>query len=38
MRKLRIPTAEAFVPLLEDARYKGAYGGREVARAISLLG
>lgn len=25
---LDIPTAEAFVPLLEPARYKGAHGGR----------
>ena len=27
-RKLRIDTARAFVPLLEPARYKGAFGGR----------
>lgn len=27
-RKLVIETAQAFVPLLESARYKGAYGGR----------
>lgn len=26
--KLRIPTAEAFEPLLHPARYKGAWGGR----------
>ena len=26
--KLQIPTARVFVPLLKDARYKGAYGGR----------
>lgn len=25
---LNIPVAEVYVPLLEDARYKGAYGGR----------
>jgi phage terminase large subunit len=25
---LNIPTAEVFVPLLQPARYKGAYGGR----------
>jgi hypothetical protein len=25
---LQIETAEAFLPLLEPARYKGAYGGR----------
>lgn len=28
MRVLRIPTAEVFAPLLEPARYKGAWGGR----------
>lgn len=28
MATLRIPTARAFTPLLEPARYKGAYGGR----------
>lgn len=28
MRTLRIETAEVFAPLLERARYKGAYGGR----------
>ena len=28
MVTLRIPTAPVFRPLLEDARYKGAYGGR----------
>ena len=27
-RKLQIPTAKVFVPLLAPARYKGAYGGR----------
>lgn len=27
-RTLRIETAEVFLPLLEPARYKGAYGGR----------
>ena len=27
-RKLTIPTAEVFVPLLEPARYKGIWGGR----------
>jgi len=26
--RLRLPTARAFLPLLEPARYKGAYGGR----------
>lgn len=25
---LEIPTAEAFAPLIEPARYKGAWGGR----------
>src|SRR6516165_9638293 len=28
MATLRIPTAPVFPPLLEPARYKGAYGGR----------
>lgn len=28
MATLKIPTAKVFVPLLEPARYKGAYGGR----------
>jgi phage terminase large subunit len=28
MATLRIPTAPVFRPLLEPARYKGAYGGR----------
>ena len=28
MSKLQIPTAEVFEPLLQPARYKGAYGGR----------
>ena len=28
MSVLQIPTAKVFVPLLEPARYKGAYGGR----------
>src|SRR6516164_7286689 len=28
MPTLRIPTAPVFRPLLEPARYKGAYGGR----------
>ena len=28
MRTLRIPTAQVFRPLLESARYKGAFGGR----------
>lgn len=27
-RKLQIPTARVFLPLLEPARYKGAHGGR----------
>ena len=27
-RKIRIPTAEVFAPLLAPARYKGAHGGR----------
>ena len=28
MTALKIPTADVFRPLLEPARYKGAYGGR----------
>jgi phage terminase large subunit len=28
VRKLQIPTAEVFEPLLQPARYKGAWGGR----------
>lgn len=28
MSTLKIPTAKAFVPLIEPARYKGAWGGR----------
>jgi phage terminase large subunit len=28
MPTLRIPTAQVFRPLLEPARYKGAFGGR----------
>lgn len=28
MSTLRIPTARIFEPLLQRARYKGAYGGR----------
>ena len=28
MSKLTLQTAEVFTPLLEPARYKGAYGGR----------
>ena len=28
MRVLPLPTAKVFMPLLEPARYKGAYGGR----------
>lgn len=28
MSKLQIPTAKVFAPLLDPARYKGAYGGR----------
>jgi phage terminase large subunit len=28
VRKLQIPTAEVFAPLLEPSRYKGAWGGR----------
>jgi hypothetical protein len=32
MAALRIPTAPVFRPLLEPARYKGAYGGRRGKR------
>ena len=40
-RTLRIPTPPAFLPLIEPARYKGAYGGRGSGKsfyfAISLI-
>jgi len=32
-RELRIPTPRVFVPLLQPARYKGAYGGRGSAKS-----
>lgn len=33
MSVLRLPTPEVFVPLLEPARYKGAFGGRGSAKS-----
>lgn len=33
MSNLKIETAEAFLPLLDSARYKGAYGGRGSAKS-----
>ncbi len=33
MAVLDIPTARVFLPLLQDARYKGAYGGRGSAKS-----
>ena len=38
MRSLRIPTAEVFTPLLERARYKGAYGGRGSGKSHFFAG
>jgi hypothetical protein len=35
MTALQIPTAAVFRPLLEPARYKGAYGGRAQAKVTS---
>lgn len=32
-RTLQIPVAEAYLPLLQPARYKGAYGGRGSAKS-----
>lgn len=34
---LRIPTAEVFMPLLEQARYKGAWGGRGCLHPDALI-
>lgn len=36
-KTLRIPTAEVFVPLLEDARYKGAHGGRGSGKSHNFV-
>jgi phage terminase large subunit len=36
--ELCIPTPRAFKPLLEPARYKGAYGGRASAKSHSFAG
>ena len=38
MSKLRIPTAEAFAPLLEPSRYKGAWGGRGSGKSHFFAG
>jgi phage terminase large subunit len=38
MRKLQIPTARVYVPLLEPARYKGAYGGRASGKSHFFAG
>jgi phage terminase large subunit len=37
-RTLQIPTAEVFAPLLEPARYKGAYGGRGSGKSHFFAG
>jgi|TARA_B100000035_G_scaffold314728_1_gene331966 phage terminase large subunit len=36
--KLQIPTAEVFVPLLDQARYKGAWGGRGSGKSHFFAG
>lgn len=38
MSALRIPTAEVFEPLLEPARYKGAWGGRGSGKSHFFAG
>lgn len=38
MAKLQLPTARVFVPLLEPARYKGAYGGRGSGKSQFFAG
>ena len=38
MSKLRIPTAEAFEPLLQPSRYKGAWGGRGSGKSHFFAG
>jgi len=38
MTTLQIPTARVFKPLLEPARYKGAYGGRASAKSHFFAG
>ena len=38
MSKLRIPTAEAFEPFLQQARYKGAHGGRGSGKSWFFAG
>lgn len=38
MSKLRIPTAEAFAPLLQPSRYKGAWGGRGSGKSHFFAG
>ncbi len=38
MSKLRIPTAEAFAPLLQPSRYKGVWGGRGSGKSHFFAG
>lgn len=38
MRNLQIPTAEVFEPLLQSARYKGAWGGRGSGKSHFFAG
>jgi phage terminase large subunit len=38
LSKLRIPTAEAFAPLLKPSRYKGAWGGRGSGKSHFFAG
>lgn len=38
MSNLQIPTAEVFLPLLEPARYKGAWGGRGSGKSHFFAG
>lgn len=38
MLKLRIPTAEAFAPLLQPSRYKGLWGGRGSGKSHFFAG
>lgn len=38
MRTLKIPTAEVFEPLLDPARYKGAWGGRGSGKSHFFAG
>ena len=38
MNQLSIPTAGVFEPLLQPARYKGAYGGRGSGKSHFMAG